>query len=145
MSRPNTIMNLMGQLVIQENGCAIWPGRLKKGYAEVSYQSKKRKLHRLLYEYFVGTVPEGMVLDHLCRNRACGNFAHLEPVTVGVNVLRGESFSAVNKQKATCLRGHVLEGENIRISKDGKRICRPCMRDHGKKHRNKKKAIATSG
>src|ERR1035437_6893898 len=64
--------------------------------------------HRFAYELLVGPIPEGLQLDHLCRNRACVNPDHLEPVTRRVNILRGVGFGAVNAKKTECPRGHPL-------------------------------------
>jgi hypothetical protein len=75
----------------------------------------------------VGPIPEGKQLDHLCRNRACINPEHLEPVTAKENILRGESFSAKNARKTHCIHGHELSGDNLRILKHG-RVCLECRR-----------------
>src|SRR5215831_19113627 len=100
MSRPNTIMDIWGRLELQENGCALWPGAAAhNGYGVIRYQGKHRKVHRILYEYCVGPVPDGCELDHLCRTPLCANFAHLEAVSHQVNVLRGTSLSAENARK----------------------------------------------
>lgn len=83
--------------------------------------------HRWAYEYLVGPIPEGADLDHLCRNRACVNPDHLEPVTRGDNVLRGFSSPAANARKTHCKNGHEFTEENT-IRRRGTRECRTCVR-----------------
>ena len=93
------------------------------------------RAHRLSYEFLIGPIPDGLVIDHLCRNRACMNPAHMEPVTNGTNVLRGYSGSAKNARKTHCKRGHPLSGENLRVNGNaGERICRICQRNRSLKH-----------
>lgn len=81
--------------------------------------------HRVAYELVVGRVPDGLVLDHQCRNRLCVNPDHLRPVTNRINVLIGEGASAINLQKTHCRKGHPLSGDNLKIEKLGRR-CRQC-------------------
>lgn len=90
--------------------------------------------HRVSYLFYVGPVPDGMTLDHLCRNRACVNPTHLEVVSNKVNALRGDSFSAENARKTHCKAGHPLSGENLylkhRPNGTVSRICLTCRRAH---------------
>lgn len=82
--------------------------------------------HRFSYETFVGSVPAGFVIDHLCRNTLCVNPAHLEAVTERENILRGTSFSARNAAKVQCANGHPLSGRNLGIRRGRWRRCRAC-------------------
>jgi HNH endonuclease len=112
-----------------DGGCWVWTGKISKnGYGAVTVNYKSVGAHRFFYEELVGPIPEGLVLDHLCRNRACVNPAHLEQVTCRVNNLRGTGFAAVNAKKVVCLRGHPLDGGDVYITKKGQRYCRVCNR-----------------
>lgn len=68
--------------------CWVWRGGTVNGYGRTSVAGKAVAVHRAAYEVLVGPIPEGLTLDHLCRNRACYNPAHLEPVTLSENVRR---------------------------------------------------------
>lgn len=63
----------------------------RNGYRRLYWQGKEQMAHKLAYEAYIGPIPDGLVLDHTCRNRCCINPYHLEPVTVQVNTLRGEA------------------------------------------------------
>jgi hypothetical protein len=76
----------------------------------------------------MGAVPEGLELDHLCRVRGCVNPKHLEPVTHRENLMRGESWSAVNARKTHCPEGHPYDETNTYIDGKGRRRCRECAR-----------------
>ncbi|WP_414654556.1 HNH endonuclease signature motif containing protein [Intrasporangium sp.] len=77
----------------------------------------------------MGPIPEGLVLDHLCRNRACCNPAHLEPVTIRENILRGEPANRTH-----CPHGHAYTPENTRID-NNMRSCRTCIRERARRRR----------
>lgn len=102
-----------------KNGCWTWT-RYKNhsGYAVMlvdvpgHWRRSARMLHRIMYEMIKGEIPKGLVLDHLCRNRACCNPAHLEPVTNRVNLLRGVGKAAENAAKTHCKYGHPFDDEN---------------------------------
>lgn len=70
-------------------GCWEWDGTLSvEGYGVFRENYRQIKAHRWTYEQFVGPIPDGLTIDHLCRNRRCVNPAHLEPVTAGENARR---------------------------------------------------------
>lgn len=72
--------------VPQVGGCWVWNGtRTRAGYATMSVECKTVYVHRWAYEHFVGPIPKGLELDHLCRNTRCVNPDHLEPVTHAEN------------------------------------------------------------
>lgn len=117
-------------------GCWRWTGGASHGYgtfmvgrADGSYAQVGA--HRFAYQLASGPVPDGLVLDHLCRNKWCVRPTHLEPVTQQTNVLRGDAtFKA-----ATCRRGHQYDGENTYITPTGNRQCKTCRRVTMARHR----------
>lgn len=99
------------------------------GYSRLTWGTRADRhgtsYHKLFYETFVGPVPEGMVLDHVCRNTRCCNPDHLEPVTNAENLRRGEGSGGVlYSPKTHCKRGHALTEDNV----VGQRQCRTCKR-----------------
>ncbi len=116
------------QYEVADNDCWLWTGPIDAdGYGHMMVLGGSVRAHRLSYELYVGPVSEGLVLDHLCRSRACVNYAHLESVTSGENVLRGESPSAQNARKSQCVNGHPFDEENT-YAHNGERHCRECRR-----------------
>ena len=115
------------RVFIDDAGCWLWTlstGSL--GYGQVSRwvdgRTTTTTAHRYAYLAFVGPVPEGQELDHLCRVRRCCNPAHVEPVTHTVNMGRGE-----RAQRTHCDHGHEYTPENTkRNSVSGHRYCREC-------------------
>lgn len=109
------------------SGCWLWLGMIKRnGYGTLGVKSgrgwRTQHAHRVSYELACGPVPDGADLDHKCRNRACVNPGHLEPVTRSVNLRRSP---VMNRQthKTHCPEGHPYSGTNNR----GQRICRVCL------------------
>ena len=122
------------------DGCWVWPGaKTTNGYGIITqYQSgggyKGFTVHRVMYEHYVGPVPAGFDLDHLCRTRACCRPSHLEPVTRQENVRRGAKY-----RPDSCVKGHDYP-ENMRIRKNGHAMCVVCDRERQRKYREGKRA-----
>jgi hypothetical protein len=122
---------LLSRLAIDPSGCLLFTGGLTKdGYGQLKAGPGAPKYtHRLMYEMFVGPIPEGMTIDHLCRVRHCAAPAHLEVVTKKVNTLRGVAPVAANAKATHCIRGHEFDLINTRYRTDRPgRVCRTCER-----------------
>lgn len=114
---------------VQPNGCWVWKASLfSTGYGCFNVDGRIAKAHRFAYEVCVCPVPDNKQLDHLCRNRACVNLAHLEIVTHQENTLRGVGLTAQNARKTHCPQGHPYDEVNTKVY-DGRRYCRACRRE----------------
>lgn len=124
-------------VTISPSGC--WEWNLYKhpseGYGYLTLRGRRLLAHRFSYETFVGAIPDGLHIDHLCRNRGCVNPAHLEPVTCLENVRRAPwHLAEINRTKTECVNGHAYTDENTgRTGKYGYRYCRTCARAHARR------------
>lgn len=110
-------------------GCWLWSGCVNEhGYGLIGVHGRQSRAHRVLFEIFRGAVPDGLVLDHLCRVRCCVNPEHLEPVTNAENLRRGEGISATNARKTHCKHGHPFDEANTYLWRGSVRVCRTCNR-----------------
>jgi hypothetical protein len=114
------------------------------GYSVLGSRGKIVRAHRLSYESQVGPIPSGLDLDHLCRNRACFNYRHLEPVTRRVNLLRGDTIVRRNAAKTHCPVGHEFTEENTRF-RGRQRSCLTCQREQDAKRSRADPAARLAG
>ena len=119
-----------------DTGCWVWQGKLDKDGYGAQFKVGSRtdgtrravRPHRFAYTELIEPIPEGLVIDHRCRNRACQNPVHMEPVTQAENTKRGARATSTH-----CKRGHLLSGENVRRTDMGglvRRVCRTCYREY---------------
>lgn len=123
--------------------CWEWvAAKFPPGYGQFAVGPPWRRVmaHRWAYEDQIGPIPEGLQLDHLCRNRSCVNPAHLEPVTQRENILRGESMSAVHARQTHCIHGHEFTPENTYPTKTGRR-CRACTLANNRRSAKRRRLI----
>lgn len=133
-----------------DHECLLWQGeRMKNGYGAISWRNTKWLVHRAIWTAQRGDIPEDLTVDHLCRRRNCVNVEHLEVVTRVENSRRGGGLEvawAKRRAKDRCKQGHPLSGDNLRIDKNGGRLCRECGRQSWRRWAARKKAqSATSG
>ena len=129
--RISLAQRLLSQVILDPSGCVLFTGVLDKdGYGVIQsgggvrYGSKQLRAHRVMYELFVGPIPENMTLDHLCRVRNCVAIAHLEPVMKIINIKRGVPF---RRRLTHCQRDHEFTEENTGRHPNGKRFCKTCQ------------------
>lgn len=121
--------------------CWGWRGVVKHtGYGEIMIDAVLWQAHRYAYTLVVGPIPDGKVIDHLCRNRWCVNPAHMEPVTRGENTWRGSP----HRIKTHCPHGHEYTPENtvIRGVAAGRpqRVCRTCEREKWRQNNRRRRS-----
>jgi hypothetical protein len=119
------------------NGCWLWTASLDAcGYGRILWERRNKGAHRVVWELVVGPIRGDLTLDHLCRNRACVNPDHLEPVPLRENILRGNGVGVQNAAKTHCNSGHEFTPENT-YWKRGKRACRECGRQATRRWRER--------
>lgn len=112
-----------------------------KRYPQINVGDALVCVHRCSYEHHVGPIPDGLELDHLCRNTRCVNPLHLEPVTHHENVLRGNA--ALARRTGKCKRGHPLIEGNLYYRTDGSRSCKTCGDANSAFHRARRKSLSS--
>lgn len=126
----------------QEGECWLGTGRDKDGYSLITISNKSYKAHRLFYEVFKGVrIPEGLVLDHLCENKACVNPDPLEAVSHRENILRGNKTPGhLNSKKEKCPKGHLYDSVEYEAGKVRRRKCSVCKKERFRNYYLQKKA-----
>lgn len=129
--RASLAERVFSKLERQDDGCLIWKGSITPaGYGQVGLGARGKgqaAVHRLMYQWRIGPIPEGLELDHLCRNRACAEPSHLEAVTRRENLLRGQTITAIRVATTHCPQGHeYTEANTYRRPGHVGRTCRTC-------------------
>lgn len=123
--------------------CWLWTAyRTSAGYGMVKVDGHATPAHRVAYFLVNGEIPEGLGLDHLCRNRPCVNPDHLEPTTWRENIHRGDGVAGRHARQTACKRGHAFnEANTYRFGPDNRhRACRCCRALNESRKRIKKAA-----
>lgn len=113
--------------------CWNWTGSRAGNYGTFRFDGTSRGPYRFSYSRFVGPIPDGLVIDHLCRNGMCVNPAHLEPVTASENERR--------KWGNKCKQGHEMTEENAYVRSDGRRHCKICQRERERRYKRRKAGL----
>ena len=135
-----------GKVKKLDNGCWEWIGgkAANSGYGVFWLNNRLGVAHRVSYEWANNKIPEGLELDHLCRNKSCVNPDHLEIVTHSENARRGETGFLSGQQqgqKTHCPQGHPYDEKNTYHRSNGWRDCKICRNEAVKRHTKKEKVI----
>ena len=132
----------IAKIQVTDEGCWEWQAsKVHDGYGWFNKGGHNVRAHRWAYEHFIGPRPEGLTLDHLCRNRGCVNPHHLEAVSIRENLLRGDTFQSANAAKTHCPQGHPYDEANTRYRKRRAglwRVCKICEADKQRRRMAKK-------
>lgn len=112
-------------------------GITTNGYSRIRINNKNIQAHRWAWELVNGQIPEGFVIDHICRNRKCVLPEHLRMITQQENIMAG--LHNIDN-RSHCNQGHPFVKENIMIRKSGKRECAECNRIRARANYAKKVA-----
>lgn len=144
MTKPIPTAERFWSKVHRTDDCWLWTDALNaKGYGQFKLgPGRMVKPHRMAYELSVGPIPDGLVIDHLCRVRHCVNPAHMEPVSIAENTRRGDATppqARVNREKTHCPQGHAYDEANTGHYR-GRRYCRTCQNEYSRRRRARQKA-----
>jgi hypothetical protein len=126
-----------------KTGCWEWTSTCAgAGYGILFSHHVKGKVrfvyaHRFSYQQFVGPIPEGQEIDHICKNKKCVFYKHLRTVTHRENMLSGDTVAGHFAKRTHCIRGHEFTKENTHIHSKGYRVCKACWSFYHKKYKDR--------
>lgn len=121
-----------------ESPCWNWLGHvMPNGYGQFRWPGGSLA-HRYAYTLWIGPIPDGMVIDHLCRNRKCVNPSHLRAISQGDNIRAGVRKT----QQTECRNGHPLTGDNLKPTASGRRQCRACQVEANRRYRLRRVSVS---
>ena len=126
--------------VLKTDTCWLWTASTIRNYGQFKPEpGKVVHAHRWAYEQEFGPIPEGLVLDHLCKVTLCVRPDHLEAVTISENVRRSDNLAMQNSRRTHCVNGHEFNESNTAYTRKGYRRCRACHYIRGKQWRKSRK------
>ena len=124
------LLRFIEKVSFTEDGCWVWSAKVTpNGYGQFAVGSRRDDTvrtvytHRWSHEFFIGAIPVGYEVDHLCRNRRCANPDHLEAVPHIENVRRG-NVAVRELSKTECPQGHPYDEANTRSEE--RRVGKEC-------------------
>ena len=137
------IERILKKIQINENECWEWQASTNpEGYGRIRVDYVLQYPHRIMFEYYYGSICPDLTIDHLCRNPSCCNPLHLEQVTMKVNNFRGSSPPSLNAKKEYCPNGHTLSDDNLYQRPNGWRECRTCRTEKFRRYNLQKRKIS---
>ena len=134
-----------GKYRVMESGCWEWTGSIStQGYGRISENNRPLYAHRVSYEMHKGPIPDGLVVDHICRVRSCVNPDHLQAITNSENLLSGTAPTVLLHWLKRCKQGHdMTDPRNVYVRPDnGRRACHECIRQRSRKTAGQNRASA---
>jgi hypothetical protein len=138
------ISRVLGRYTVTETGCWNFDGYINAaGYGHTwnAATNSPALTHRVMYEHIIGAIPDGLHIDHLCRNRACCNPSHLEPVPPRINLCRGVGWAGRNAQATQCVNGHQFDDWNTVYRPEGGRTCRTCRNARARRYASARRLV----
>jgi hypothetical protein len=141
-SRVGLVRHLMRRIAVSESGCWEWQSTRVGRYGTCCFGGTTGLAHRAAYTAFEGDIPDGWVIDHLCRNPLCVNPQHLQAVPQAVNIRRGRgpALTRERSRKSCCVHGHALTPDNVYEYPRGGYILWCCRACRNASHQRRRRA-----